>query len=218
MTHAHLPVLYSFRRCPYAMRARLALAVSGTSCRLREVVLRDKPQALLDASPKATVPVVVLPDGRVIDESLDIMLWALHQRDPEAWLQPSADTLSGMLDLIAQNDGPFKAHLDRYKYPGRFELESGQPHREAACEWLASLDSRLSDHDGWLSGANRSLADMAIAPFVRQFAHTDRDWFKAQPWPALQHWLATFLDSPLFVGIMKKHPPWQPGQAELIFP
>jgi len=217
MKNADLPILYSFRRCPYAMRARLALSVSSTRCRLREVVLRDKPQALLEASPKGTVPVVQLPDGQVIDESLDIMLWALHQRDPEAWLQPSAATLSDMLDLIAENDGPFKARLDRYKYPGRFELETGGPHRDAACKWLASLDGRIATHDGWLFGGHRSLADMAIAPFVRQFAHTDRDWFGAQPWPALQHWLAAFLESPLFVGIMKKHAPWEPGQADLIF-
>src|SRR5690625_164480 len=122
MTTPSLPILYSFRRCPYAMRARLALAAAEQPCVLREVVLRNKPQALLDASPKGTVPVVVLPDATVIEESLDIMLWALNQHDPDGWLHPEQGNLEHMLELITHNDGPFKAHLDRYKYPNRFEL------------------------------------------------------------------------------------------------
>lgn len=199
------------------MRARLGLAIAGQRCRLREVVLRNKPASLLQASPKGTVPVVVLPDGEVIDESLDIMLWALRQHDPEGWLSPPGASLQALLELVEYNDGPFKDQLDRYKYPGRFDLDSGDAHRDAACEWLAGLDKRIVDHGGWLAAKHRSLADMAIAPFIRQFAHTDREWFQAQPWPALQRWLAAFLEDPLFVGIMLKHPPWEPGQPDLVF-
>ncbi len=211
-----LPVLYSFRRCPYAMRARLALFVSGQPCQLREVVLRNKPQALLDASPKATVPVLVLPDGVVIDESLDIMLWALQRHDPEQWLAPEAGTVEDMLALIRENDGPFKANLDRYKYPNRYDLESGDLHRDQALEWLCGLDERLAQTE-WLFGATPALADRAIAPFVRQFANTDRDWFDKQDWPNLKKWLERFLSGSLFASIMNKYPAWEPGQDVTVF-
>jgi len=216
MASDRLPVLYSFRRCPYAMRARLGLAVSGQACELREVVLRNKPQALIDASPKATVPVLVLPDGTVIDESLDILLWALHRNDPEAWLQPETGSLNDMLALIAKNDGPFKQQLDRYKYPNRFDLDDGIAHRDEAAQWLQQLDQRLADTQ-LLFGDQRSLADMAIAPFVRQYAHTDREWFYAQPWEHLTAWLSRFLEDGLFVAIMEKYKPWEPGQTAPVF-
>jgi glutathione S-transferase len=182
---AALPVLYSFRRCPYAMRARLALAVSGVQYELREVSLKNKPPELLAASPKATVPVLVLPSGQVIDESLDIMRWALEQNDPDGWL--NLGPLDDMLTLIAANDGRFKHALDRYKYPNRYPLESGGDvqafalaQRFKAGSWLQTLEPRLSQ--GWLFGYKASIADMATLPFVRQFAHTDADWFAAQPW------------------------------------
>ena len=167
-----LPILYSFRRCPYAMRARLALAASGLACELREVVLRDKPTDLLEASPKGTVPVLVLPNGDVIDQSLDIMRWALRQHDPEQWLRPERDTPSAMEALIAQCDDEFKADLDRYKYPDRYPGADPLAHRQAGAAFLASLETRLSA-TACLFGSQASLADMAIAPFVRQFAHTD---------------------------------------------
>lgn len=199
------------------MRARLALAVSRQRCRLREVVLRNKPASLLEASSKGTIPVLVLSNGQAIEESLDIMLWALRQNDPEGWLSPPGSTLAALMELIEENDGPFKHQLDRYKYPNRFDLDSGAPARDAACAWLATFDERLSAHGGWLMGGRRSLADMAIAPFIRQFAHTDRTWFQAQPWPALQAWLAAFLDDPLFTGVMHKYAPWEPGQPEPVF-
>jgi glutathione S-transferase len=209
-----LPVLYSFRRCPYAMRARLALAVSAQPHELREIVLRDKPAAMLDASPKGTVPVLILPDGQVLDESLDIMRWALGRNDPAQWLSPAGASLEDMLALVGANDGDFKRHLDRYKYPNRYPEESAGDeagfalsHRSGAALWLAQLDARL--HQGWLFGAQASLADMAILPFVRQFAHTNADWFSAQPWPRLQSWLAAFEASALYKGVMQKHPPWQ---------
>jgi glutathione S-transferase len=213
-----LPVLYSFRRCPYAMRARLALAVSGERCELREVVLRDKPPELLAASPKGTVPVLLLPDGTVIDQSLDVMLWALRRNDPQSWLQPLRGSVDEMLAMIAGNDGDFKRHLDRYKYPNRYPDESvgdtqafAQQHRSEAAAWLAKLDGMLAD--GWLFGARASLADMALLPFVRQFAHADAPWFSVQAWPRLQAWLAGFEASALYTGVMGKHAPWKDAKA-----
>ena len=217
MIRTSLPVLYSFRRCPYAMRARLALAVSGQVCELREVVLRAKPAALLSASPKGTVPVLVLPKGAVIDQSLDIMRWALAQHDPEHWLTPEQGSLEATNALIAQCDGPFKSHLDRYKYPNRYDNTDAAAHRSAGAEYLAMLDHRLQSHT-YLFGSRPCLADMAIAPFVRQFAHVDIEWFQGQPWPALQHWLHAFLDSPRFAQIMGKYSAWEPGSDGIRFP
>lgn len=205
-----LPVLYSFRRCPYAMRARLAIAVSGHVCELREIVLRDKPPSLLAASPKGTVPVLIDTDGRVIDQSLDIMLWALGQNDPEGWLAPGQGGLHAALALIARCDDEFKPLLDRYKYPQRFGLDTGHAHRDEAGLWLQGLDKSLQASP-FLFGNSPSLADMAIAPFIRQFAHTDKDWFQAQAWPCLQAWLDAWMNSPLFEQVMKKYSPWREG-------
>ena len=222
-----LPILYSFRRCPYAMRARLALAVSGQVCELREVVLRDKPQALLQASPKATVPVLQLASGEVLEHSLDIMLWALRQHDPDGWLTPKSASLDAMQALIAANDGPFKQALDHYKYPHRFvpaqadlgeaTRQFAEQHRDSAALWLMTLQTRLENHD-WLFGDSACLADMALLPFVRQFAHTDAAWFAAQPWAALARWLARWENSALLAQVMAKYPPWQTGQPALYFP
>ncbi len=206
---AALPVLYSFRRCPYAIRARLALAVSGQPVELREVVLRDKPLALIDASPKATVPVLVLSEGAVLDESLDIMLWALRRNDPLGWLTPGLESPESMLALIALFDQQFKPQLDRYKYPGRYPAPTQNP-RDAGVGYLEQLESRLAAHS-CLFGHRASLADMAIAPFVRQFAQTDRTWFDARPWPGLSAWLAAFEDSALYAQVMQKFVPWVPG-------
>jgi len=205
---AEQPILYSFRRCPYAMRARLALMVSGTVCEIREVKLAAKPAELREASAKATVPVVVLPDGRVIDESLDIMRWALGRNDPEGWLS------HGDGALIAANDGPFKHHLDRYKYPERHGSDPAE-HRAAAMEILHGLDQRLAVQPQ-LCGERRGLADMAIFPFVRQFAATDREWFDAQPLPHLRAWLDGHLASPLFAAIMPRLAPWQAGDEPIV--
>jgi len=220
--HTQLPVLYSFRRCPYAMRARLAIAVSRQHCELREVTLRSKPPDMLAASPKATVPVLVLPNGAVIDQSLSIMQWALQQRDPEGWLAP--DTHATQQALIAENDGAFKQHLDRYKYPNRHAQEHGGDergfalaHRASGALWLAGLQTRLARH-AWLFGPAASLADMAVLPFVRQFSHTDPVWFATQPWPHLTVWLMRWEASAVFQGVMEKYPPWQSGQAGVVFP
>ena len=219
-----LPVLYSFRRCPYAMRARLALAVSGQQCELREIVLRDKPPEMLAASPKATVPVLVLASGEVLEQSLEIMRWALHVRDPEGWLPADSAGQQAQQTLIAANDGPFKHALDRYKYPNRFAGEHAgedqafaQLHRSHAAAWLLSLESLLCRH-GWLCGPTARLADMAILPFVRQFAHTDPGWFAAQPWPQLDAWLGRWESSALFHQVMDKYPPWQAGRCGPAFP
>lgn len=225
MSLSDLPVLYSFRRCPYAMRARLAIAASGTVCQLREVVLRDKPEAMLQASPKGTVPVVVAVDGEVIDESLDIMRWALTRNDPGRWLQPEQGDAAEMLELIGRNDSDFKRDLDRYKYPDRHAhredfsnaADYAARHRASAAQWLQELDARIAAW-GYLMGSRPCLADMAIAPFVRQFAQVDRDWFDAQPWPALSQWLADWLVSPLLASIMFKYPAWTPDAEPVHFP
>ena len=211
-----LPVLYSFRRCPYAMRARLALHASGIAVEHREVTLKNKPAHMLALSPKGTVPVLWLPEaqgavgGQVLDQSLDIMLWALRQQDPLAWLPASDAGLSDGLALIAHNDGPFKRQLDRYKYPNRSGLETGAADRDDAALWLHTLDARLRAQ-AFLTGGHFGLADAAVAPFVRQYAHTDPGWFAAQAWPALLAWLAAFEGSALFDAIMHKHAPWQPA-------
>lgn len=209
-----LPILYSFRRCPYAMRARLALWASGQTVELREVVLRSKPPELVTASPKATVPVLVLPEGRVLEQSLDIMRWALERSDPLGWLSPADGTLEQMLALVGQIDGDFKFHLDRYKYPGRYETDSfscnTDQHRSAAGLVISELNTRLTGQ-AYLFGPQASLADMAIAPFVRQFAHVDPAWFSAQPWPQLQAWLAAWEASDILAQVMQKYPAWQSG-------
>lgn len=201
------------------MRARLALTSSGVLYEHREIVLRLKPPEMLAASPKGTVPVLILPGGRVIDQSLEIMLWALEQNDPNHWLSPQFTSIGDMLALIAANDGPFKQHLDRYKYPNRYldeyQDQSDQTlfarsNREAAASWLMCLERFLKhDESSALFGTSVSLADMALLPFVRQFAHTDRDWFAMQPWPKLLAWLSRFETSVLFQSVMCKHPLWE---------
>ena len=192
------------------MRARLAVAVSGTTCNLREVKLSAKPEAMLIASPKGTVPVLALPDGKVVDQSLDIMRWALGQGDPEGWL--ARDDAA----LIARNDGPFKQDLDRYKYPERHQSDPLE-HRERGLAFLRDLDARLAAH-GQLCGAARGLADMAIMPFVRQFSAVDAGWFEAQSLQHLKRWLAGHLASGLFQVVMTRITPWHEGDAPILFP
>ena len=195
------PILYSFRRCPYAMRARMALRIGGASYEHREVVLRDKPAEMLEVSPKGTVPVLVAGPGEVIEESRDIMRWALVRSDPEGWLKRDDP------ELVETNDGPFKHHLDRYKYATRYDDVDPAQHRRAALEILCTLDERLS-RSAYLRGETRGFADIAIFPFIRQFANADREWFDGQALPHLQTWLAGLIDSDLIAGIMAKHPQW----------
>ncbi len=209
MTEIADPILYSFRRCPFAMRARLALAISGTRCELREVSLRAKPLAMLEVSPKGTVPVLILPEGEVIDQSLDIMRWALSNCDPERWMERDDPS------LISANDGFFKHDLDRYKYPDRYEADA-LTHREDGLKFLRDLDARLSVST-FLDGAVRGLTDAAIVPFVRQFAAVDPDWFAAQRLPQLRLWLRGFLGSSLFRSIMLRAPLWNPSDPPTLF-
>jgi glutathione S-transferase len=199
------PILYSFRRCPYAMRARMALLESGTDVELREVVLRDKPAEMLTASPKGTVPVLVLPYGRVIDESLEVMRWALARNDPLDWL--ARDDAA----LIAGCDATFKHHLDRYKYPDRHGSDPVE-HRASGLAWLGGLEARLEGADN-LCGASAGLTDIAIFPFVRQFAATDRTWWDAQELPRVRAWLDGHVGSDLFQRVMLRVPPWRSGDA-----
>jgi glutathione S-transferase len=218
MPDARLPVLYSFRRCPYAMRARLALLASGVRCELREVVLKNKPADMLAASPKGTVPVLVLDDGTVLAQSLDIMLWALRQSDPLQWLAPATGTLDDMLALVADCDDGFKPQLDRYKYPQRFtDAAPDADARERGADFLRRLETMLAPA-GQLFGAAPTLADAAVMPFVRQFAMVDTAWFGMQPWPRLHAWLAGWTASALFERAMHKHAPWQPGAPGTVFP
>ena len=222
-----LPVLYSFRRCPYAMRARLAIAVSGRAIELREVLLRDKPAQLLAASLKATVPVLVLAGApaAVLEESLEIMRWALQQSDPGHWLLPDAAGQADTAALIAACDGEFKRNLDGYKYPNRFapgapiaeHRNQAVTHRTQAAHYAALLNARLSGASPYLCGSHATLADMAIAPFIRQFAQVDSGWFHAQPWPQLQRWLRDWAALPLLARVMHKYPPWRAGDVPVIF-
>lgn len=196
------PLLYSFRRCPYAIRARLALLFSDTDSRVCEVSLKNKPEEMLAISPKGTVPVLQLADGSVIEESLDIVLWALKRNDPQALL-PRGDQLKVELALISVNDGEFKHWLDRYKYADRHPEQTAEAYRNHGEVYLQRLDDQLKDA-AYLTGTKPSLADIAILPFIRQFAHVDRDWFYGADYPHLQEWLQRWLASPEFQHVMKK--------------
>ncbi|WP_299421349.1 glutathione S-transferase [uncultured Shimia sp.] len=206
-----LPVLYSFRRCPYAMRARLAVAVSGVAVELREVLLRDKAPAFLETSPSGTVPCLKVED-HVIDESLDVMTWALQKSDPEGWLNmPELGH-----ELIAEADGPFKAALDHTKYHTRYPELDPEESRATAMAFLSKLDQQIGDKL-WLFGDAPSLADMAILPFVRQFAFINKPRFDADAGSNLSRWLEAFIASDRFAAIMPKLPMWREGDASLRF-
>jgi len=210
-----LPILYSFRRCPYAMRARLALFACGHAVNLREVVLRDKPQEMLDISPKATVPVLQLASGQVIDESLDIMTWVLNYNDPYGWLCDEV-TRRSMFDLIKRADGPFKKNLDRYKYGNRYPDEDTSEQARQGVVFLSELNELLQQNRQ-LFGSKALLADYAIFPFVRQFANVDRAWFDGLDLPYLQRWLEGHLQSELFAAILQKYPQWKTGEDGVLF-
>lgn len=204
------PILYSFRRCPYAIRARLALYVSGTAIELREVVLRNKPASMLEKSPKGSVPVLVLPEGHVIDESWDIMIWALQQHDPDNWLGKNHAYVDAAAPLINENDTSFKDDLDRYKYPDRYPEQSQIQYRMQGEIFLQRLEDRLCVTP-YLLGDTLSIADAGIFPFIRQFADVDKDWFSQAPYASLRHWLKNLLNSVLFDAVMKKSPPMATG-------
>ncbi len=223
-------VFYSFRRCPYAMRARMALKVSGANPQLRDITLKDKPQEMLEASPKGTVPVLVCPDGRVIDQSLEIMRYALSLNDPQNWMKNA----EGAEALIAQNDGAFKAALDRYKYPVRFADEAAQYGDDeddnnargldalkalafAECKDFFNQLNAVLRQQAFLAGDHIGLADIAIFPFIRQAAFVDRSAFDALPFSFLQDWFEKIINSSLFLSIMPAVSPWKNGQKPILF-
>ena len=196
------PLLYTFRRCPYAIRARMAIAVSGIAVEMHEVALRNKPQALLNASSKGTVPVLVFASGAVLEQSIDIMRWALGQNDPEHWLAGDDP------ELIAINDGAFKIALDRYKYPNRDPAINAYEARSAALQMLFELEARLANSP-FLTGTHCAFSDIAIFPFVRQFRGVDADWFDEQALPRLQRWLTQLQTGALFAQVMQLKSPDQ---------
>ena len=208
------PTLYSFRRCPYAMRARMAVMQSGVVCELREVVLRDKPASMLALSPKGTVPVLQLTDGTVLEESLDVMRWALSVNDPDNWL----DTHDESTSLLTQLDGEFKDALDRYKYHVNHPEHPQSYYRDEGAKFLALLEDRLGANGGKaLFDTRLTFADIAVFPFIRQFAFVDKAWFDDTPYLLLQNWLSSHLESDLFLSVMTKYPAWKPGDDVLLF-
>ena len=200
MSTTNLPILYSFRRCPYAMRARMSIVRTSYTCEHREVILRDRPEHMMKISPKGTVPVLLLPNGEVIEESLEIMQHVL------SWELSSED-----LQWVDRNDNEFKFHLDRYKYPNRYDDVDAIEQRSMAKSYLDDLDQFLSNE------ITSSLND-ALFPFVRQFANHDRDWFDSQNWENLHGWLADNLSSDEFALCMKKYPQWCEGDDLVTFP
>ena len=199
------PILYSYRRCPYAMRARMALRYAGIDIEIREISLRQKPQSMLDVSPKGTVPVLKLVDSTIIDQSLDIMNWAIKQSDPDDWRNHAKQ--SEINQLIEVNDGAFKRILDQYKYSERHQIPLEDILDEALRIELMPLNVRLQSNQ-FLIGEKISLVDIAIFPFIRQFAMVDLDWWKSTNLKELQIWLDHFIESELFTSIMEKHPVW----------
>ncbi|MFN5856095.1 MAG: glutathione S-transferase [Pseudanabaenaceae cyanobacterium] len=213
-----LPILYSFRRCPYAIRARMALAYAEITYELREVSLKNKPKEMLEISPKGTTPVMQIFDAAqnfmVLEESLDIMCWALQQNDPLNWGNLSNDDLEIANQLITTNDREFKQALDRYKYANRFPEQSPEFYRQQAEEFLKILERKLCDHSQsvnsqFLIGDRQTLVDVAVFPFVRQFAYVDIEWFNASSYLNLQRWLRWHESSMLFELVMQKFPVWE---------
>ena len=197
------------------MRARMALQVGGTPYELREIQLRNKPASLLAASPKGSVPVLVLPDGKVIDESWDIMLWALHQRDPENWLGDAGRHIRDTWSLVEENDNHFKAALDHYKYADRHPEHPQAHYRTQGESFLWKIEAHLAGR-AYLLGDSLTLADAAIFPFIRQFASVEPDWFSRSPYPGVRHWTDALKQSALFTASMQKFPEWQNGNAPVV--
>ena len=195
-------ILYSYRRCPYAMRARMALKYAGIALEIREIELKNKPAHMIKVSPKATVPVLVLSDGTVLEQSLEIMLWALQQQDKDDWLIADSELTQ---QLIAENDIIFKQALDKYKYAIRFPEQSAEVYRKQGEVFLQRLEILLIQSQ-YLLSSQISLADIAIFPFIRQFSGVDTIWFEAAPYPKLKIWLKTLIESELFTNIMQKQP------------
>ena len=210
----NLPILYSFRRCPYAMRARMAIHISSQKCEIREVLLRDKPPSMLEYSSKGTVPVLVLQSGEVIDESLDVIDWALNLNDPYNW-QRSKDN-EKTKELIKINDGEFKHHLDRYKYSKRYDNEDPEFHRKKCLSFIEKVNSELQNSKYIFDDAI-SYIDISLLPFIRQFRIADNEWFDELPYENVKSWLSNFLNSELLKSIMYKYDLWKEGDEVTIF-
>jgi len=215
------PVLYSFRRCPYAMRARMIIAYSGVSVEIREVVLKDKPDEMIAASPKGTVPVLIycneVGDQTLLEESLDIMQWALALNDPDNIDLSDVGVTIFENVLIKENDSEFKTHLDHYKYADRFPAHDVSYYRSQGEVFLSKLEGLLLNNH-YLAGDKMSVVDIAIFPFIRQFAHVDKKWFDGSPYLNLKRWLEGFLESEMFEAVMPKLAQWQPGDEIILFP
>lgn len=212
-----LPILYSLQNCPYAMRARLGLLLAQQAVMLRAVIMKNKPAAMLAVSPKATVPVLVLDDGTVIDESLDIMIWALHKSDPLNLLHSEdPEAYPAMLTLINIHDTVFTTALSKYKYAVRYHTDDEAALRNQCADYAAMLECRLSQHR-YLMGDNVSLADYAILPLIRQFARVDRQWYLQAPFPHLRDWLNKHLQDQRFAKAMAKYPQWLENNEEFLF-
>lgn len=210
------PILYSFRRCPYAMRARMAIYQANIKCELREVVLKDKPESMLLLSDKGTVPVLLTPDKEIIEQSIDVMRWALNICDPDDWF---IEDESQSQYLIDYNDNEFKHFLDRYKYHVGYPEHTQDYYRDNAEGFLKIIEKQLSNNEGIaLLGNNLSFADIAIFPFIRQFSKVDLDWFQASPYECLKQWTLNIEQSKLFQGCMKKHEQWLPEHSPIYFP
>ena len=214
-----LATLYSLRNCPYAMRARIAIFKSQQTIMLRDVVLSNKPDEMIAASPKATVPILVLNDGRVIDESLDVMLWALKEADPDNLLHRASNDenrLAEMLALIQTFDDEFKLCLEQYKCAKRYK-EINIVECRLACEsYIQVLEDRLSSHL-FLMSNQESLADIALLPFIRQFARVERQWYLQSPYPSVKQWLKNYLQSSMFTKVMAKYPLWLENHEVVLF-
>lgn len=210
------PILYSFRRCPYAMRARMAIYQAQIKCELREVLLKDKPETMLSLSSKGTVPVLLTPDEKIIDESLEVMIWALSQNDPDDWLMNNNHCSN---DLIEKNDNEFKYYLDRYKYHVGYPEHTQEFYRDKTLPYLELLEQTLSDNGGIsLSGKHLSFTDISIFPFIRQFANVDLHWFTKSSYKWIKNWYVNIEQSKLFQNCMHKYEQWSPDQSPVYFP
>jgi glutathione S-transferase len=212
-----LPILYSLRNCPYAMRARIAIFKAKQTVLLRDIVLSNKPQEMLAASPKATVPVLVLTDDTVLEESLDIMLWSLNETDPDDLLcKKNEQGIVDMLNLINCFDHDFKRCLEQYKCAKRYQENNVVECRKACEQFIQTLESRLNSHQ-FLMSNKESLADIALLPFIRQFARVERQWYLQSPYPNVRQWLNNYLQSPMFTKVMAKYPLWLAHNEEILF-
>lgn len=215
-TPQDLPTLYSLRRCPYAMRARLGILLANQQVLIREIVTKDKPKELLKCSPKGTVPVLVLPDGKVIEQSWDVMMWALQQNDPQDLLRSRNPSLSEQIhQLIQHNDNEFIGHLEKYRASVRYRNDDIEQRRNLCEVFIAELEGKLAQHD-YLFGDSPSLADFAVMPFVSQFVRVEKKWFVQSEYQNVGRWLRTHLESKLYTQVMKQYPLWNDTKQDCL--